>query len=81
MYVGWKEAISAEHVMTLVLSEESDLPGLPENQIDISALDFENGQVDLGRISSTGGITKAKNRTNSEKGVKIKYIPKQKVAS
>nr|XP_027103753.1 uncharacterized protein LOC113725006 [Coffea arabica] len=77
----WKEAISAEHVMTLVLSEESDLPGLPENQIDISALDFENGQVDLGRISSTGGITKAKNRTNPEKGVKIKYIPKQKVAS
>lgn len=75
----WKEAISAEHVK-LVLSEEPELPGFRENQIDISALDFGNQQVDMGRISSPGRNTKAKNRTNPEKGVKTKYIPKQKVA-
>lgn len=88
--VGWEEAISAEHVK-LVLSAEPEPLGCPESQIDISALaalaayseeiDFENQQLDAGHFSSTGRNVKAKNRTNSEKGVKIKYIPKQKVAS
>ncbi|KAL3524292.1 hypothetical protein ACH5RR_017126 [Cinchona calisaya] len=90
----WKEAISAEHVK-LVLSSEPEPPGCPQTQNDSSLLsalvshspessvnvDFENQQLDAVHFSSTGRDAKPKVRTNPNKGVKIKYIPKQKVAA
>lgn len=92
LYVGWKEAISAEHV-ELVLSAEPEPLGCPQTQNDSSAfaaltsyessvnVDFENQQLDAVHFSSTGRNAKSRIRTNLEMGGKLGYIHKQKVGA
>ncbi|XP_057952845.1 uncharacterized protein LOC131146964 isoform X2 [Malania oleifera] len=89
----WKEAISTDHVK-LVLSPESEPPGCPDVQNDCqveapSSSNFVKRSI-LGSAenrlangvtfepSSATGAAKAKIRTKPEKGVKLKYIPKQR---
>lgn len=93
VFVGWKEAISAEH-LKLELPAEPEPPGCNQTQNDFSALATlasnshessinvasENRQVDEGHFSLASKKYKARTRKNPEKGVKIKYIPRQKVA-
>ncbi|KAI5347071.1 hypothetical protein L3X38_014950 [Prunus dulcis] len=86
----WKEAIAADHV-ELVLLQDSDPPRCPDNQNDgevesSHSLKFkrsilgnaENRLVNVeGLEVPTAGAAKVKYRTKPEKGLKIKYIPKQ----
>uniref|UniRef100_A0A5B7ARF1 C2H2-type domain-containing protein n=1 Tax=Davidia involucrata TaxID=16924 RepID=A0A5B7ARF1_DAVIN len=86
----WKEAIAADHVK-LVLSPESEPPGCSNADDDCQVADsssdldklsvpgnVENRLANVGALeSSTTGTGKAKFRTKPDKGVKIKYIPKQ----
>ncbi|KAI8007409.1 hypothetical protein LOK49_LG07G00376 [Camellia lanceoleosa] len=87
----WKEAIAADHVK-LVLAPESEPPGCPDTENDYQVVipsSDDHGRHVLGNAenlldstvaleSMTTGTVKAKFRTKPEKGVKIKYIPKQK---
>lgn len=87
----WKEAIAADHVK-LVLAPESEPPGCPDAENDYQVVipsSDDHGRHVLGNAenlldstvaleSMTTGTVKAKFRTKPEKGVKIKYIPKQK---
>lgn len=87
----WKEAIAADHVK-LVLAPESEPPGCPDAENDYQVVipsSDDHGRHDLGNAenlldstvaleSMTTGTVKAKFRTKPEKGIKIKYIPKQK---
>ncbi|VVA11137.1 PREDICTED: C2H2 zinc finger [Prunus dulcis] len=86
----WKEAIAADHV-ELVLLQDSEPPRCPDNQNDgevesSHSLKFkrsilgnaENRLVNVeGLEVPTAGAAKVKYRTKPEKGLKIKYIPKQ----
>lgn len=90
----WKEAISSDHVK-LVLSAEPEPPGGTQTQNDFSVaisvaseisensvLGNAESQVSVvGLFSSNSRNAKEKIRTNTDKSVKIKYIPKQKVAA
>ncbi|KAK9292507.1 hypothetical protein L1049_020480 [Liquidambar formosana] len=79
----WKEAIAADHVK-LVLFPEPEPPGCPEIEKDCHVAaqplssDIHNRlpNVEAHELSSSSGTGKAKLRTKSEKGVKLKYIPK-----
>lgn len=87
----WKEAIAADHVK-LVLAPESEPPGCPDAENDYQVVipsSDDHGRHVLGNAenlldstvaleSMTTGTVKAKFRTKPEKGIKIKYIPKQK---
>lgn len=87
----WKEAIAADHVK-LVLAPESEPPGCPDAENDYQVVipsSDDHGRHVLGNAdnlldstvaleSMTTGTVKAKFRTKLEKGIKIKYIPKQK---
>lgn len=87
----WKEAIAADHVK-LVLAPESEPPGCPDTENDYQVVipsSDDHGCHVLGNAenlldstvaleSMTTGTVKAKFRTKPEKGIKIKYIPKQK---
>lgn len=87
----WKEAIAADHVK-LVLAPESEPPGCPDTENDYQVVipsSDDHGRHVLGNAenlldstvaleSMTTGTVKAKFRTKPEKGIKIKYIPKQK---
>lgn len=86
-HAGWKEAISSNHVK-LVVSPDSEPPGWQEVQ-DYELATFQSSNVDRCSILTsaenglpvTSGVTKSKPRKKPEKGVKIKYIPKQKAAT
>lgn len=87
----WKEAIAADHVK-LVLAPESEPPGCPDTENDYQVVipsSDDRGRHVLGNAESlldstvalesmTTGTVKAKFRTKPEKGIKTKYIPKQK---
>ncbi|CAK7337318.1 unnamed protein product [Dovyalis caffra] len=75
----WKEAIAAEHVK-LALSPEYQVAA--NRSSDIRKQDVigcaENQLVDVeAQESSTTGAGKPKFKTKPDKGVKLKYIPKQ----
>ncbi|CAI9092255.1 OLC1v1027448C1 [Oldenlandia corymbosa var. corymbosa] len=88
----WKEAISAEH-LKLEVPAEPEAPGLNQNREENSlssdqasnsrknSIDGASNhlQLDEGQFSSTNKKSKARIRKKPEKGVKIKYIPRQKV--
>ncbi|XP_059667108.1 uncharacterized protein LOC132312662 isoform X2 [Cornus florida] len=90
----WKEAIMADHVK-LVLSPESEPPGCPNNHDDIQVVassssdrkgkipdNAENRVADAGDLEYlTTGTTKFECRLKPEKGIKIKYIPKQRTVA
>ncbi|XP_050224225.1 uncharacterized protein LOC126673938 isoform X2 [Mercurialis annua] len=86
----WKEAIADKHV-TLVLSPDSEYVEIQSDclvDIDQSSdiknrsllgNNTENQSVDAGTLeSSASNGGKGKFRTKPEKGVKLKYIPKQR---
>ncbi|KAF7813144.1 uncharacterized protein G2W53_034120 [Senna tora] len=83
----WKEAISSNHVK-LVLSPNSEPPGHQETQeCEQAAYRSSNGDkcgilasAD-NQLSATSGAAKSKARMKPEKGIKIKYIPKQRTAT
>ncbi|KAL2967267.1 hypothetical protein AAZX31_16G165600 [Glycine max] len=81
----WKEAISSEHV-TLVICPDSEPPGCEEIQ-DLKTAACQSSDMDGcdivanadKRLPATSKVAKSKPRLKkSEKGTKIKYIPKQK---
>ncbi|KAI4351707.1 hypothetical protein L6164_006040 [Bauhinia variegata] len=90
----WKEAISSNHVK-LVLSPDPAPPASPERPYSEAACQSsnvdryssiltstENQLVNVGfESANAAGAAKFKLRTNPEKGIKIKYIPKQKTAT
>ncbi|KAF2315600.1 hypothetical protein GH714_040114 [Hevea brasiliensis] len=90
----WKEAIAAEHVK-LALSPDLKSSECMEIQneclVDVARSsdtkkcilgNVENQLVGVGvHESSTTGASKAKLRTKPDKGVKLKYIPKQRTIS
>lgn len=96
--VGWKEAISREHVK-LVLTPEPGYPNDGQNEYQVGAggqaaasSDLQehnilgNAENRLAMVetleSSTTGIAKPnKFRTKPDKGVKIKYIPRQRTVT
>ncbi|XP_027358850.1 uncharacterized protein LOC113867641 isoform X2 [Abrus precatorius] len=79
----WKEAILSDHV-TLVVSHDSEPPGCQEIQ-DFKIAECQSSDVDKCNIPAiaentlpgTTRVTKSKPRLKSEKGTKIKYIPKR----
>ncbi|KAJ6688791.1 C2H2-LIKE ZINC FINGER PROTEIN [Salix koriyanagi] len=76
----WKQAIAAEHVK-LALSPDYQVAA--NHSLDIRKQDVigsaENQLVDVeAQESSTAGAGKAKCKTKPDKGVKLKYIPKQR---
>lgn len=86
---GWKEAITGDHVQ-LVLFQDSEPPRCPDSDCEVAvthSLRFkrsilgnaENRLVNVEAIESPIAVaTKVKYRSKKpEKGVKIKYIPKQ----
>ncbi|KAL5069847.1 hypothetical protein RYX36_020734 [Vicia faba] len=83
----WKEAISSPHVQ-LVISPDSELPGLqPVMECEPAPYRFSNSDRcsvlanTENWLPATSGVAKSKSRIKSEKGIKIKYIPKLKAAS
>lgn len=90
----WKEAISSDHVK-LVLSADPEPLGGTQTQNDFSVAisvasdigensilgDAESQVSVVGLFSANSRNAKGKIRTNTDKSVKIKYIPKQKVAA
>ncbi|KAG5558609.1 hypothetical protein RHGRI_008529 [Rhododendron griersonianum] len=89
----WKEAIAADHVK-LVLSAESEPPGCPDNGNDGEVVktssdhrrsilgNAENVVANVGPFESKAtDAVKAKFRIKPEKGVTIKYIPKQRAVT
>ncbi|XP_020540645.1 uncharacterized protein LOC105648450 isoform X2 [Jatropha curcas] len=88
----WKEAIAAEHVKLVLSSDLKSSEGIEiQNDCLVSVAQSsdtkksgflgnpENQLVDVVvHESSTAGAGKAKFRTKPEKGVKLKYMPKQK---
>ncbi|XP_011048736.1 PREDICTED: uncharacterized protein LOC105142683 isoform X2 [Populus euphratica] len=79
----WKRAIAAEHVQ-LALSPDYQVAA--NHSLDIRKQDVngsaENQLVDVeAQESSTAGAGKAKCKTKPDKGVKLKYIPKQRSIS
>ncbi|KAJ1391024.1 Zinc finger C2H2-type [Sesbania bispinosa] len=83
----WKEAISSNHVK-LVVSPDSEPPGSQRVQ-DSEPAACQSSNVDRcsnlanteNRLPATSGVAKSKPRMKPEKGIKIKYIPKQKAAA
>uniref|UniRef100_A0A6M2ELG5 C2H2-type domain-containing protein n=1 Tax=Populus davidiana TaxID=266767 RepID=A0A6M2ELG5_9ROSI len=76
----WKRAIAAEHVK---LALSPDYRVAANHSLDIRKQDVngsaENQLVDVeAQESSTAGAGKAKCKTKPDKGVKLKYIPKQR---
>lgn len=84
---GWKEAISSPHV-ELVISPDSELPGL-QAIMECEPAPCRSSNSDKCNVlantenwlPATSGVAKSKSRIKSEKGIKIKYIPKLKAAS
>ncbi|XP_058769810.1 uncharacterized protein LOC131643571 isoform X2 [Vicia villosa] len=83
----WKEAISSPHV-ELVISPDSELPGLqPVMECEPAPCRSSNTERcsvlanTENWLPATSGVAKSKSRIKSEKGIKIKYIPKLKAAS
>ncbi|CAK8573482.1 unnamed protein product [Lathyrus sativus] len=75
----WKEAISLPH-MELVISPDSDLTGL-QAVMECQPAPCRSSNKDRCSVLATSGVAKSKSRIKSEKGIKIKYIPKLKAAS
>ncbi|KAI5400418.1 uncharacterized protein LOC127091579 isoform X2 [Lathyrus oleraceus] len=83
----WKEAISSPHV-ELVISPDSELPGL-QAIMECEPAPCRSSNSDKCNVlantenwlPATSGVAKSKSRIKSEKGIKIKYIPKLKAAS
>ncbi|KAK7315067.1 hypothetical protein VNO77_33599 [Canavalia gladiata] len=83
----WKEAISSNHVK-LVVSPDSGPPGCQEMQ-DFKIAACQSSDVDRCNIlvnaenglPATSKVTQSKPRLKSEKGTKIKYIPKRKTTT
>ncbi|KAE9589068.1 hypothetical protein Lalb_Chr21g0305131 [Lupinus albus] len=83
----WKEAISSNHVK-LVLSLDSEPPGRKEVQ-DYELATCRSSDADRcsslasaeNLLPATAGVTKSKHKMKSGKGIKMKYIPKQKAAT
>lgn len=84
----WKEALAADHVK-LFISSQTEPPGYHE--IEAAALlrtDGNGAFANVGnqsdgtrRTVTTGGSTMPKFRANTEKGSRLKYIPKQRMNS
>ncbi|XP_057734998.1 uncharacterized protein LOC130950499 [Arachis stenosperma] len=83
----WKEAISSNHVK-LVVSPDSEPRECQEVQDrELTASQFSNadryGTVANAenQLHATSEVTKSKTKMKPKKGIKIKYIPKQKAAT
>lgn len=73
----WKEAIASDHVK-LVIFPESEPPGCTEPASD-NLVKTQNNLANAGALeSSTSATVKVKFRPMSEKGIKLKYIPKKR---
>lgn len=88
-YTGWKEAISSDHVK-LVFTPDSEPPGGQSVQdCELAADAYLSSDADKcgvlasteNRFPATSGVARSKPKTKPEKGMKIKYIPKQKAAA
>ncbi|XP_061364481.1 uncharacterized protein LOC133307927 [Gastrolobium bilobum] len=75
----WKEAISSNHVK-LVVSPDSELPGCQRVQ-ECELATCQSSNADRRSILANSGVAKSKPKLKPEKGIKIKYIPKQKAAA
>ncbi|XP_028773222.1 uncharacterized protein LOC114730336 [Neltuma alba] len=81
----WKKAISSNHVK-LVLSPDSKLPRCMEAQ-DCELVACQSSDIDKCSIFASAEprlpatLSKSRIRMKPEKGVKIKYIPKQRTAT
>ena len=81
--------------MKVEVPAEPEPPGRDQTQNDFSAVAnvasnshessgnvaSVNRQVDVGHFSIVSKKSKARTRKNPEKGIKIKYIPRQKVVA
>ncbi|XP_014514562.1 uncharacterized protein LOC106772577 [Vigna radiata var. radiata] len=85
----WKEAISSDHVK-LVFTPDSEPPGGQSVQdCELAADAYLSSDADKcgvlasteNRFPATSGVARSKPKTKPEKGMKIKYIPKQKAAA
>uniref|UniRef100_A0A2P2J649 Uncharacterized protein n=2 Tax=Rhizophora mucronata TaxID=61149 RepID=A0A2P2J649_RHIMU len=91
----WKEVIATDHV-TLVLSPNLESPAQSESESICPVADAHSSDAKKRNISgnppnqlangwvvhgATAGSAKSKPRTKPEKGVKLKYIPKQRVTT
>ncbi|XP_024029209.1 uncharacterized protein LOC21389944 isoform X2 [Morus notabilis] len=88
----WKEAIAMDHVKLVLTpdSEPADFSEIENHNREITSQslkfhkrsilgDAENRLLNVQSVgSTTGGAAKAKFRTKTDKGMKIKYIPKQR---
>ncbi|XP_020240449.1 uncharacterized protein LOC109819211 isoform X2 [Cajanus cajan] len=83
----WKEVISSNHVQLVVTPDFEPLGGQQVLNHELPASQSSN--VDRcsivanteNRLPATSGVAKSKSKTKPEKGMKIKYIPKQKAAT
>ncbi|KAK6925832.1 hypothetical protein RJ641_007551 [Dillenia turbinata] len=72
----WKEAMTADHV-TLVLTPDCESPGCLQKGSVLG--NAENQLANLANQEAlAAGTTQTRYRTKPEKGVKLKYIPKQR---
>ncbi|ESW15434.1 hypothetical protein PHAVU_007G072400 [Phaseolus vulgaris] len=79
----WKEAISSNHVK-LVFTPDSEPRGeQPVQDCELAAayLSSDADRCTENRLPATSGVARSKPKTKPEKGMKIKYIPKQKAAA
>ncbi|RDY03653.1 hypothetical protein CR513_12745, partial [Mucuna pruriens] len=85
----WKEAISSNHVRLVVTPDFELLGGQQVQDCEFAACQSSNVERCSIRADAenrlpeetSSGVAKSKPRTKPEKGMKIKYIPKQKAAT
>ncbi|TKY51318.1 hypothetical protein E2542_SST22829 [Spatholobus suberectus] len=83
----WKEAISSNHVKLVVTPGFEPLGGQQVQDCELAACQSSNADRCSilanaeNRLPAIIGVAKSKLKTKSEKGTKIKYIPKQKTAT
>ncbi|CAJ1977031.1 unnamed protein product [Sphenostylis stenocarpa] len=83
----WKEAISSNHVKLVVTPHLESRERQLEQEPELEANQYANSdRFDIvaspeNQLPASSGIAKPKSKTKSEKGTKIKYIPKQRAPS
>ncbi|KAI4384778.1 hypothetical protein MLD38_002884 [Melastoma candidum] len=77
---GWKEALAMEHVELACLpeSEPPESPDNPANQVHSDASESNIPLIAGNRSGDADGLTEVSNKTQQDKGLKKKYIPKQR---
>ncbi|KAI4384779.1 hypothetical protein MLD38_002884 [Melastoma candidum] len=76
----WKEALAMEHVELACLpeSEPPESPDNPANQVHSDASESNIPLIAGNRSGDADGLTEVSNKTQQDKGLKKKYIPKQR---